>query len=303
MPTPDAQLEEGRSEARAVPIAIASRATEDTSFGDDGAFLVGSPEQVSQLSAHYSSPHLSFVYGSQGQEPPQSRPGIDRSVSSPQGLALPTPSSSPRFSASTIFRRSPKPPREREWSVFGELMSGEGRGERHLQVPSFSASGSFKHGAQTSSSSSITPTPSPIVEGEPSSFPETVQSPSQESQFVGPDNGQSYPSMERVFEPQTLNDRRSQSDSDSDDDTNTRRSSSPKHSWLSCLPTLPTLTPLHKNILKCSVAYFIGSLFTFSPYLSGFITDITSNGPGDNLPSPSAHMVATVSVQFLHLST
>ncbi|THH31394.1 hypothetical protein EUX98_g2773 [Antrodiella citrinella] len=64
--------------------------------------------------------------------------------------------------------------------------------------------------------------------------------------------------------------------------------------------SLPSLTPLQRNILKCSVAYFIGSLFTFSPYLSGFISDLTSYGPSDRerAPSPSGHMVATVAVYY-----
>ncbi|KAI0743674.1 Fusaric acid resistance protein-like-domain-containing protein [Daedaleopsis nitida] len=64
------------------------------------------------------------------------------------------------------------------------------------------------------------------------------------------------------------------------------------------LPTFPPLTTVQRNILKCSIAYFIGSLFTFSPYLSGFIADITSNGPEDRIPSPSGHMVATIAVYF-----
>ncbi|KAI0630649.1 Fusaric acid resistance protein-like-domain-containing protein [Trametes polyzona] len=49
---------------------------------------------------------------------------------------------------------------------------------------------------------------------------------------------------------------------------------------------------------QCSIAYFIGSLFTFSPYLSGFIADITGGDPGDRIPSPSGHMVATVAVYY-----
>ncbi|KAI0676139.1 Fusaric acid resistance protein-like-domain-containing protein [Trametes maxima] len=63
-------------------------------------------------------------------------------------------------------------------------------------------------------------------------------------------------------------------------------------------PKIPTLSPIYRNILKCSIAYFIGSLFTFSPYLSGFIADITGGDPGDRIPSPSGHMVATVAVYF-----
>lgn len=59
-------------------------------------------------------------------------------------------------------------------------------------------------------------------------------------------------------------------------------------------PRLPSLTVMQKNILKCAVAYFLGSLFTFNPYLSGIVSDITS-AEG---PSPSGHMVATVAVYF-----
>lgn len=57
---------------------------------------------------------------------------------------------------------------------------------------------------------------------------------------------------------------------------------------------LPTLTVLQRNVLKCSLAYFFASLFTFVPYLSSFIADISSFGHGHGRPSPSAHMVATV---------
>jgi hypothetical protein len=49
---------------------------------------------------------------------------------------------------------------------------------------------------------------------------------------------------------------------------------------------LPQLTTLQRNILKCSVAYFIGSLFTFVPYLSGFLSDIVPFGSNEG-PSPT----------------
>ncbi|KAI0047932.1 hypothetical protein FA95DRAFT_1558591 [Auriscalpium vulgare] len=67
--------------------------------------------------------------------------------------------------------------------------------------------------------------------------------------------------------------------------------------WYS-LSRLPTLSPLQRNILKCSTAYFLASLFTYSSYLSGFIATLTSDGPGEKYPSPSGHMVATVAVYF-----
>ena len=61
--------------------------------------------------------------------------------------------------------------------------------------------------------------------------------------------------------------------------------------WLSHLPTLPTL---YRNILKCSLAYFLGSLFTYYAPLSRFIAELTQDGPGEKYPSAMGHMVATV---------
>jgi hypothetical protein len=90
-------------------------------------------------------------------------------------------------------------------------------------------------------------------------------------------------------------------DYDEDDDTSTSShrtivpSGDPRRSWFS-LRNLPTLTLVQRNVLKCSVAYFIASLFTFSPVLSHFIGDLTSYGAGAKGPSPSAHMVATMYV-------
>ncbi|KAI0351344.1 hypothetical protein OH77DRAFT_1411233 [Trametes cingulata] len=95
----------------------------------------------------------------------------------------------------------------------------------------------------------------------------------------------------------------SDDDSDSDDSEARHNARQPapdsqtRRSWYA-VPKIPTLSPLYRNILKCSIAYFIGSLFTFSPYLSGFIADITGDGPGERFPSPSGHMVATVAVYF-----
>ncbi|KAJ7213027.1 Fusaric acid resistance protein-like-domain-containing protein [Mycena pura] len=83
-------------------------------------------------------------------------------------------------------------------------------------------------------------------------------------------------------------------DSDSTTSTVTRPSikvtSSTRWFHLSAVPVL------YRNIFKCAVAYFIASLFTYNPYLSSFIIDLTY---GDKRrPSPSGHMVATVAVYF-----
>jgi hypothetical protein len=65
----------------------------------------------------------------------------------------------------------------------------------------------------------------------------------------------------------------------------------------SAWPQLPTLPTLYKNVFKCAIAYFIASLFTFVPYLSGLLANVTSRGKWEG-PSPSGHMVATVYVRF-----
>jgi hypothetical protein len=65
-------------------------------------------------------------------------------------------------------------------------------------------------------------------------------------------------------------------------------------SWWKRLSHLPTLPSLYRNILKCSLAYFLGSLFTYYAPLSRFISELTQDGPGEKYPSAMGHMVATV---------
>ncbi|KAF8134358.1 Fusaric acid resistance protein-like-domain-containing protein [Boletus edulis] len=78
--------------------------------------------------------------------------------------------------------------------------------------------------------------------------------------------------------------------------TATRAYRTAKPRWIpSRVPTIPLLW---KNILKCSVSYFIGSLFTFHPSLSRFFGDLTSYGSGGGGPHPSAHMIATIAVYY-----
>jgi hypothetical protein len=71
------------------------------------------------------------------------------------------------------------------------------------------------------------------------------------------------------------------------------KSTSGRRSLLARVPALPTL---YRNILKCSLAYFIGSLFTYYTPLSRFIVELTQDGPGEKYPSATGHMVATVYV-------
>ncbi|KAG2175599.1 hypothetical protein INT43_001246 [Umbelopsis isabellina] len=60
------------------------------------------------------------------------------------------------------------------------------------------------------------------------------------------------------------------------------------HRMTAKLPKLPQLTVNHKQVLKCSIAYFIGSLFTFIPVLNALV--------GNN--KTSSHIIATTTVFF-----
>lgn len=119
------------------------------------------------------------------------------------------------------------------------------------------------------------PTPAPLLSGAINEDPESFRQSQAEAATQEPPSPDEYDSDYSAHSDQH---------SDNEDVPEPKDSS-----WRA---SLPTLTRLQKNILKCSVAYLIGSLFTFVPYLSGFISDIIPNG-SDEGPSPSAHMVAT----------
>ncbi|KAG6820973.1 hypothetical protein H0H93_008602 [Arthromyces matolae] len=93
-----------------------------------------------------------------------------------------------------------------------------------------------------------------------------------------------------------------ESDSDSDEDEATSSPRPQPVPWNS-LQRLPSVPILYRNVLKCAIAYFIASLFTFNPFLSNILSKITSfgdmdNGPGPREPFPSGHMVATIAVYY-----
>lgn len=96
----------------------------------------------------------------------------------------------------------------------------------------------------------------------------------------------------------------SSSSSDSDSDTPRPVPHQAHHSGLFFFKQpwraeVPSISTLHRNMLKCAIAYFIASLFTFVPFLSKLISDISTFGHGHGLPSPSAHMIATMCVLCL----
>ncbi|KAF9049707.1 Fusaric acid resistance protein-like-domain-containing protein [Panaeolus papilionaceus] len=68
---------------------------------------------------------------------------------------------------------------------------------------------------------------------------------------------------------------------------------------LSRITHLFSFSLITRNTLKCSIAYFIASLFTFSPLLSQLVSDWMPYGPSDpTTPLPIGHMIATIAVYY-----
>ncbi|KAJ1028717.1 hypothetical protein NDA16_001883 [Ustilago loliicola] len=68
---------------------------------------------------------------------------------------------------------------------------------------------------------------------------------------------------------------------------------------LASVATGANLTLLHRSILKCALAYFVASLFTYSPALSRWLASfLPNNDPDDDVPFSNLHMIATVAVYF-----
>lgn len=219
--------------------------------------------------------------GSLGRAAIRLRPSFpSRSVSSPQAVpgrrrantATSASGSNTSFGADT--------PPER-WSVFGQLMENEGqfRSPGSVSRPRRTRGRLNDGQGSVRSIRSVTPSlrnvlvHSPVMEEQsPNPFTTT----NDETEGEGSDT-----------EP------KSDSDSDSDSDTSESSGTQKASRWYSF--SLSEVPVLYRNILKSAIAYFIASLFTFSPYLSGFISDLVSYGRGDShKPLPSGHMVATV---------
>ncbi|KAL0575801.1 hypothetical protein V5O48_006179 [Marasmius crinis-equi] len=211
------------------------------------------------------------------------RPFLGRSVSSPQGLARRSTSNRLPSNATTSTVKQP------EWTVFGQLMENEGQ----LGTP---ASGATRRSAAKRRPQSGDATPRGSVQE--SYFGRTISSPTVEATNPFNDGTDRMESQSESSE--------SDSDSDSDSDTestDSSRSSPPSiheettPKWYSP-KRIPQIPVLYRNILKCSIAYLVASLFTYNSWLSSFMSDLVSYGTGGGKPLPSGHMVATVAVYF-----
>lgn len=266
-------------------------------FGDESqdeqpSFYQTSPNNPSsspQLPPHESSHPVSILNDAplpaHSSSRPPTRPVLTRIFSSPPRIYFP---GSRRYLSETQEPplppiHHPKPPHEREWTLFGQILN---------QGPILT---SRRQRAQ------------PFVHEGASTTSPQVQSPNRDlDPFISLPNhvvaSQPTP-LSTEPEPISLqNTVRHDFDSDSDSDTSESADDSDaesnmhKHSVSKSRFRLLPLTRLQKNVLKCSLAYLIASLFTLVPYLSGFLADVPSRGKWEGGPSPSGHMVATVCV-------
>ncbi|KAJ3537568.1 hypothetical protein NM688_g6665 [Phlebia brevispora] len=305
--------EVGNQDTSAQPIGIPHRPADSSSDFGDLHNLVGSPEALSSLNSHqtYFSPEIaapSTLPEATGNRhnvitldssPPvsPSRSNLLRSATTPESHTRRRPSSIVHEVTHGLLRlpRGEHPRPKHEWTVFGDLMGdNEQRGSAAASAiaNTFRSRDSLREWPSVSSVRGQRVSVSPQVPSVSESPPnEQVVPPSENSRrgsespsedLRGPQRGAQSSEPERP------------SSSSGSESTLKPNTPSARRRWFQ----MPTIPLLYKNILKCSIAYFIGSLFTFSPYLSGFISDLTGYGPGERTPSPSGHMVATVAVYF-----
>ncbi|PCH35986.1 hypothetical protein WOLCODRAFT_140156 [Wolfiporia cocos MD-104 SS10] len=238
------------------------------------------------------NPEERSVYGSTNNT--SARPAFGRSVSSVLVNPRERAGSYSRLPdiAPTSFRRTyvdrPETP---EWSVFGELYQREDLS----RAPRPSTRMHNRHGMHDAQGRPRPHShhPQDAKSGIEPGTDSIVQSPVQSPFLVGASTDVSDNDDSSSTYSASTEDNNS---SEEDDQVPAEERIQPRR-WYS-FSDIPSLPPLYRNILKCSVAYFIASLFTFSPYLSGFIADITTYGSGATGPSPSGHMVATVAVYY-----
>lgn len=258
-------------------------------YGNESELIVGSPDQLNDYGKLHR-PRLLPFDDTQAVSPP--RPSLEhRSFSSPHTFlarqgATNAPRT-PRVTSGLLRRSGGHTPREHSWTLFGQLMENEGQ-LRSPGAPRIRKQRSDTAVVHNSDQSSHFPLARSVTGSNlDSSIPSLAANQPTTSENHLPSSSRS----------ESFQDQSTEYDSD---DSQTSLNSLPaplsgnkKSGWFA-LQRFPTISTLHRNILKCGIAYFLASLFTFSPYLSGFISDITTYGPGARRPSPSGHMVATV---------
>ncbi|KAF4597849.1 hypothetical protein EYR38_006240 [Pleurotus pulmonarius] len=278
--------------------------------------MVGSPEPMTSMDRHRRSTSSTSSTTTRAASPPPAtrpRPILNsRSISSPYSPAVPASRSLPphapspddigRMSASASSPSNDRHQRDRQWSLFEQLMENEGL---NSPLPTSRPSRSLRQSRVTSKRISSSPFAAHAADNS-----SAVTDPFLTERSPSPINEDPHiPPHSEATTRSNTHDSFSSNEEDDSYDSDTEATSlhqayaydpskpSPTPPWYSPR-RLPTIPLLYRNILKCAIAYFIGSLFTYNPYLSGLISDITSYRSGDRKPVPSGHMVATIAVYF-----
>jgi len=188
---------------------------------------------------------------------------------------------------------TPKP--THQWTLFGQLMENEGQlpsPRPHHRSTTTGRPSSFRRNEHEESfTSGLVSSPARRSKADPFLDVRSIVEENEPAELS--DDTARLPGRN----PSAEDDSNYDSDSDSDTSDGPPSPISPEASerkWTGLWNHIPTVPILYRNVLKCSVAYFIASLFTFSPHLSNLISDLTSYGPGPHSPFPIGHMVATM---------
>lgn len=237
-------------------------------------------------------------------------PGIGRPAIHLDGASEVAPGSGKRSASTPVFARRRQTQREdqaqagtsssasrkmpeHQWTVFGQLMEDEGQLPPSNSDPSVRSRTSFlRSGARNRSPSSMPAESSSLFQYS------NVQSPQPERRT----SFGAWTPGENGHVETDYNSDNSDDDDDSDlEDSPTPASDDEEESrgyriWRRFSSLFPPLSIAYRNMLKCAIAYFIASLFTFEPHLSTLFSGLVSYGnTGEKrLPLPSGHMVATM---------
>ena len=237
----------------------------DNSYLPLEASTSGSPESI-------HTPGIPNPHADEQSRP--TRPRVGNRVGSSPVSPRPRGKSTPRTKPTALFASLNRPrSSKREWTVFEQRMENEGqmwtKDALRESVSESAAPSPFHHAAEIATRSESPTNGAPslrrvVVEGGHES---------DDASTIGYDSDSDSEAPPRPFTPISAQQPR-------------------KQRWYSKLKP-PPLTPLQRNILKCAVAYFVGSLFTFNLTLSSLITSVISTG-NESAPSKSGHLVATV---------
>ncbi|KAG6845404.1 hypothetical protein H0H87_009751 [Tephrocybe sp. NHM501043] len=257
-----------------------------TMLEPENRFFVGSPDQYE---GHATTSNPTSNHSDQLISAPSSRPILlSRSVSSPLVPKRRMSSSHRLLSGS----QAGTPDSNQRWTLFGQLMENEG------QLP-ISPGGRRRTGFSNRQDSLEIPGLHPM-----DSDPFDTRSVAEDDGHSAARLSSAAPSF-RGSPTATNDDDPDYSESDTESVSSLDEELAQPISleqagipWYS-FQRIPSVPILYRNVLKCAMAYFIASLFTFNPFFANILSKVTTygggpNGPGPREPFPSGHMVATM---------